>query len=98
MDETSALAVTAVRAVETADRAGAAWTDDDRAWASRAAAEVVGADAPPADFVARRARLALERMATRGHPVARLAGAWRWRPWVGGALAVAAFVAGAASD
>ena len=98
MDERSALAVSAVRAVETTDRARAAWTDDDRAWASRAAAEVVGADAPPPDFVARRARLALERLAARGHPVARLAGAWRWRPWVGGALAVAAFVAGAAAD
>jgi len=98
MDERTALAVTAVRAVETTDPERATWSDADRAWASRAAAEVVGADAPPAAFVARRAALALERLRERGHPVARLARAWRWRPWVGGAVVAAAFVAGAAAD
>ncbi len=98
MDERTALAVTAVRAVETADPERTAWTDADRAWASRAAAEVVGADAAPAAFVARRATLALERLSERGHPVARLARAWRWRPWVGGAVVVAAFAVGAAAD
>lgn len=98
MDERTALAVTAVRAVETADPERATWTDADRAWASRAAAEVVGAEASPQAFVARRATLALERLRERGHPVARLAHAWRWRPWVGGAVVGAAFVAGAAAD
>ncbi|MFO1315522.1 MAG: DUF2868 domain-containing protein [Burkholderiales bacterium] len=98
MDERTALAVTAVRAVETADAERATWTDADRAWASRAAAEVVGADAPPAAFVARRAMLALERLGQRAHPVARLARAWRWRPWLGGAVVAAAFAAGAAAD
>jgi len=98
MDERRALAATAVRAVETADRARTNWTDADRAWASRAAAEVVGADAPPAQFVGRRAQLALERLAQRGHPVARLAGAWRWRGWVGSVIIAAAFVVGAAAD
>jgi Protein of unknown function (DUF2868) len=98
MDERTALAVTAVRAVETADRARTSWTDTDRAWASRAAAEVVGADAAPAQFVGRRARLALERLAARGHAVARLAAAWRWRGWVGAAVVVVAFIAGAAAD
>ena len=98
MDERTALAVTAVRAIETADPERTAWTDADRAWASRAAAEVVGADAPPAAFVARRATLALERLAERGHPVARLARAWRWRPWVGAAVVAAAFAVGAAAD
>ena len=42
MDERTALAVTAVRAVELSDRGRAVWTDADRAWASRAAAETVG--------------------------------------------------------
>ena len=42
MDEPKALAVIAVRAIETADRARALWSDADRSWASRAAAEVVG--------------------------------------------------------
>ena len=98
MDERTALAVTAVRAVEIADRARANWTDADRAWASRAAAEVVGADAPPAQFVGRRAELALERLAQRGHPVPRLARALRWRGWIGGVVIGAAFVVGAAAD
>ena len=40
--ESTALDLTAVRALETADRTHTLWTDADRAWASRAAAEVVG--------------------------------------------------------
>ena len=40
MDEARALDVVAVRAVEAADSARALWSDDERAWASRAAAEV----------------------------------------------------------
>ncbi|MFO1303087.1 MAG: DUF2868 domain-containing protein [Burkholderiales bacterium] len=98
MDERTALAVTAVRAVETADRAHADWTDADRAWASRAAAEVVGEAAAPEVFVGRRATLALERLASRKHRVARLARAWQWRSWVGTAAIVAAFLLGALSD
>jgi len=98
MDEKTAIAVTAVRAVETTDRARAVLTDADRAWASRAAAEVVGASAAPDSFVGRRALLALERLAERKHRVARLASAWRWRPWVGAAVIVAAFVVGVAAD
>jgi hypothetical protein len=98
MDERTALAVTAVRAIETADRARTLWTDDDRSWASRAAAEVVGSDAPRAVFVARRAGFALERLRERRADIARFAAAWRWRPWVGGVLAVAAFALGAAAD
>src|SRR5262245_24252261 len=98
MDERTAIAVSAVLAVETADRARAEWTDADRAWASRAAAEVVGETAAPTAFVGRRAVLALERLQQRKHRVARLASAWRWRPWVGGAIVAAAFVLGAAAD
>ena len=51
-----------MRALETRDHAKAVWTDADRAWASRAAAEAVGEQADSATFVARRARLALERV------------------------------------
>ncbi len=98
MDERTALAVTAVRAVETADRARTLWTDDDRSWASRAAAEVVGADAPRVAFVARRAQLALERLEQRRQDFARFAAAWRWRPWVGTAIVALAFAFGAAAD
>jgi len=92
MDEASALDVVAVRAVETTDRAHALWSDDDRAWASRAAAEVVGAQATPEQFVSRRAMLVLERLGSRhfAHSVRAL----RWRPWVGRAVIVAAFMIG----
>ena len=47
MNERTAIAVAAVRAVETTDRAHVVWTDADRTWASRAAAEVVGEGAQP---------------------------------------------------
>jgi len=98
MDERTAIAVTAVRAVESADRARTVWTEADRAWASRAAAEVVGASASDEAFIGRRALLALERLRERKDRVARLASAWRWRPWVGVATVFAAFVVGLMSD
>src|SRR4030095_9405501 len=95
MNERTAIAVAAVRAVETTDRAHAVWTDADRAWASRAAAEVVGESADPPAFVGRRALLALERLASRKHRIARLARAGQWRPWGGIALVAAPVAAGA---
>ena len=98
VDERTAIAVAAVRAVETTDRVHAVWTDADRAWASRAAAEVVGESADPPAFVGRRALLALERLASRKHRIARLARAWQWRPWVGIVLVAAALILGALAD
>ena len=98
MDEHSALDVIAVRAVEIRDGARALWTDADRAWASRAAAEVVGERADAATFIARRARLALERLGERSKTLPRTVRALRWRPWVGWTIAAAAFVVGAALD
>ncbi len=98
MDESTALAVTAVRAIENADRARSLWTDTDRSWASRAAAEVVGEAAPPGEFIACRAQLALTRLRERGGALARLVEASRWRPWVGTAIVAGAFVAGLAAD
>lgn len=98
MDERSALNVTALRAIETTDRERTSWTDADRAWASRAAAEVVGEAAPPATFIATRARVACDRLAERKDPVVRFARAWRWRPWVGTAIVLVAFVAGVAAN
>lgn len=90
--------VTAVRALEEADRARTAWADDDRTWASRAAAQVVGEHAAPEEFIARRAALALERLSTRGSAMPSMLRAWRWRPWVGVAIVVLAFVAGVVVD
>src|SRR6478736_6149843 len=98
MDERTALAVTALRAIETTDRERTAWTDADRAWASRAAAEVVGESAAPSIFIGTRARVACDRLAERKDAVVRFARGWRWRPWVGVAIALLAFVVGAASN
>lgn len=94
MDEASALNVVAVRAIETADGGRAQWSDDDRAWASRAAAEVVGAEATPQAFLARRAALVVEKLGTRQPAFARAVRALRWRPWVGLTIAFAAFALG----
>jgi len=98
MDESCALDVVAVRAIEATDRARAFWTDDDRAWASRAAAEIVGARATPDEFVSRRALLALEKLAARQRVVARSVRALRWRPWVGSAVVVVALALGVFVD
>lgn len=98
MDEPDALAVTAVRAIETADRDRTLWSDADRAWSSRAAAEVVGESASPATFVARRARFALERLEERYPPLRKAVGVFHWRRWVGVAIVVLAFVVGIAID
>jgi len=96
MHEKSALEVTAIRAIETTDRARALWSDADRAWASRAAAEVVGESASVDDFVSRRAKLALERVGTRQPALTRAVEALRWRSWVGAAIVAASFLAGMA--
>jgi len=98
MNESSALNVIAVRAVETADSARASWSDEDRAWASRAAAEVVGAGAVPDVFLARRARLALERIGERQPALPRTVRSLRWRPWVGSAVVGLAFALGLVLD
>jgi len=98
MTEDDARRALLVRAFETAVPPHGAWTDEDRDWASRAAAEVEGERASTETFVARRARLAVERLAARDRGVQRLMRALTWRPWVGWALALAALAAGVAAD
>lgn len=98
MNEQDALAVTAVRAIETADRDRTLWSDADRSWASRAAAEVVGERAAPDTFVARRARLALERLSERYPPLRKAVAVLHWRRWIGVAIIAFAFLAGIAID
>ncbi|SBT10046.1 conserved membrane hypothetical protein [Candidatus Accumulibacter aalborgensis] len=98
MNERDALLTTALRAVETVDGDRRLWTDDDRSWSSRAAAEVVGAGASPAVFVARRAHLAFERLASRDAGFVRAVAGLRWRAGIGMALIVLAFLAGVATD
>ncbi|HET9045431.1 MAG TPA: DUF2868 domain-containing protein, partial [Casimicrobiaceae bacterium] len=98
MDERTALDVVAVRAVETGEGGRADWSDADRAWASRAAAEVVGEQAAPAQFLGRRATLALERIGERDGRFVRAVRALGWRSWVGNLVVTAAFVLGVAVD
>lgn len=98
MNEHAARAVLLVRAIETTDDARVLWSDEDRAWATRAAAEVVGGDAAPDAFVARRAALVLERLRSREPAFARALRATAWRPWIAPALAVVAFALGIAAD
>ncbi len=97
-DENAALEVTAVRAIEGAAGTKAVWTDGDSAWASRAAAEVVGEGGAPEDFLATRARLALGRVGERSRTFARAVNALRWRSWVGLVIIAAAFLTGVAMD
>ncbi|GAA1814865.1 DUF2868 domain-containing protein [Agromyces neolithicus] len=98
MDESAALDVTAARAVEAGDRDRLLWSDADREWASRAAAEVVGEGAAPERYLARRAQLVLERIGPRQPAVPRTVRALRWRPWVGVVVIVAALLLGLVID
>lgn len=98
MDESAALDVTAARAVETGDRERLLWSDADREWASRAAAEVVGEGASPEVFLARRGELVLDRMGPRQPAVPRTVRGLRWRPWVGIVVIVGAFLFGLLID
>ncbi len=98
LDEGSALDVTAVRALETDADTRTLWTDADRAWASRAAAEVVGEGGSTEAFLAQRARLALGRVGERFKVLPRTVSYLRWRPWVGTVIVIAAFLTGVAID
>ena len=98
MDESSALKVVAMRAVETTDTARTLWTDEDRAWASRAAAEVVGAEGAPEAFLARRATLGIEKLGVLQPALPRIVRALQWRSWVGIVVVVGAFALGIVLD
>lgn len=98
MNEAAAREITLVRAIETTDSARTVWSDEDRAWAARAAAEVVGTAAPADAFLARRAALVVERLGARHPMLPKLLRAFTWRRWVGPVVALIAFALGAASD
>ncbi len=98
MTETEARNALLARAFELAPAGVVDWHDDDRAWASRAAAEVEGAKAPGERFVARRAELVLERLGAREPSLRRARRSTDWRPWFGWALPALAALAGLATD
>ena len=98
MNESQALAVAAVRVIESADGDHLAWSDDDRAWASHAAASVVGEAAAPDQFLAQRASHALGRLQSRHAGLRRAIDALGWRPWVAWLIVVGAFLLGLLAD
>src|SRR5262245_56481956 len=98
MNEAAARDVLLLRAFETASPRTDAWSDDDRAWASRAASEVVGVDAGVERFLARRAALAIERLSVRDRNVARALRVLHWRGWISELVIGVAFVLGVAVD
>lgn len=98
MNEADARATLLVRAWETAPTGSVTWSDEDRVWASRAAARAEGEQAPPEAFIAARARLALGRIAEREPAVPRALRALQWRPWIAWALAAVSLVLGLATD
>lgn len=97
MNESAARRVVLVRAYERAP-ASETWSDDDRAWATRAATQVEGENAADDAFIARRAALATERLADRDKRVSKLLASIEWPAWVGWAIPALAFAAGAAAD
>jgi hypothetical protein len=96
MNERDALLTTAVRAIETVDGDRESWTDEDRSWSSRAAAEAVGEGATPTVFVACRARFAVDRLRPRDPGFVRLVDGLLWRGWIGALLMMVSFAAGRA--
>ncbi|MGP1676828.1 MAG: DUF2868 domain-containing protein [Burkholderiales bacterium] len=100
MNESDARCALLVRAYETLPPAqtGGSWSEDDRLWATQAALQAEGEQASAAVFIARRARLAAERLCSRDRSVGLVLRALSWRPWIGWALALVALVAGVATD
>src|SRR5207249_5866729 len=79
-----------------ADDGRAIWSDADRIWAGRTAAEIVGESASADGFLGHRAALVLERLAQRYPSVRKLARAPAVRGWLAPVAATAAFIIGAA--
>jgi len=99
MNESDARNVMLLRAYETLPEQDVVhWSEDDRAWATQAALQAEGEQASAAAFLARRARLAAERLSARDRGVRLAVRALTWRPWIGWLLAFLAFTAGVATD
>lgn len=98
MNESAALEVVAVWAIESADGANLNCSDADRTWASHAAAAAVGERAAPDLFLARRARLVLERLHMRQPALRRAINMLAWRPWLSTAVVMGAFLVGLLAD
>ena len=97
MNEADARNALLIRAFETAP-ATPHWTEEDRDWASRSAAQIEGERAGAEAFVSRRAGLAAERLANRVPAVAHTLAAVQWRPWAGWLVVAGALLAGLLLD
>jgi hypothetical protein len=97
MNEAAARRTVLLRAYER-EPASDTWSEEDRAWATRAAAQVEGERATDDAFVARRAALAIEKLAGREKRVPRLLASVEWPAWLGWTIPALAFAAGAAAD
>ena len=98
MNEAAARETLLVRAYEREPAAQSSWGEEDRAWATQAAAEVEGEQAAAGLFLARRSALAIERLGHRDKQVHRLLRAVTWRPWAAWAVALLALAAGFLAD
>ncbi len=98
MDEFQARDVLAVKAIETHDRTRALLSDADRAWGTRAAAEVVTAGASDEAFLVQRSHLVLERLREQQAGIVRAVMALHWRPWITPVVLATALLLGLAAD
>ena len=98
MNEAAAREITLLQAFETAQPPSPSWGDDDRTWANRVALEAAGAAAAPDQFIAQRARHALQRLAPRERQAARWLAQPLWRASAVAGLAAIAFVLGGLAD
>ena len=102
MNEHAARDVVLVRAIESADNERAILSNEDRAHASRAAAELARwrageqrQAATAESFIGHRAALLAETLPRRAPAIARAARGFEWPSWVGFALPLVALVLGA---
>ena len=98
LDEGAARRVLLVRACETESVPDALWSQEDRAWATRLTNDTAGPAAPPARWLAERARHACERLLPRDATLAALARRPTWRPRVVLGVAVIGLLLGLLAD
>lgn len=102
MNEQTARDVVLVRAIESSDTERTILSNDDRAYASRAAGELarwrageLKQAASAESFIGQRAQLLSQKLLERAPVLARLARAFEWPAWIDVALPAAAFALGA---
>jgi hypothetical protein len=98
MNESAAREVTLLQAFEAAQPPVASWTEADQTWADRVAAEAAGTQAAPDEFIAQRARHAMQRLLPRERVAQRWLAQSLWRAQWLATVAVIAFFIGLLAD